>query len=205
LTPETTDDSHAVALLRGLRDIARNPHTWRHGAEYLNPVAAPRVRYWFESPRSARVQEAAQAAVEALEAAARGSPSALPMFAAMRAQRQRLRREGAWPDAEPRAVYRLISDAVDRGCATARPLDAQGLATWSIDPAASHGPLAGFFAAIREFAAGPNQAPLASALLRHCPRLPKARMVRRAAHWQRLLGSAIAARLVARRMARMRG
>lgn len=204
LTPETTDDSHAVALLRGLRDIARNAHTRRHGAEYLNPLAAPRVRYWFESPRSARVHDAARAAVEALDAAARASPSALPMFAAMRAQRQRLRRDGAWPDAEPRSVYHLISDAIDRGCATARPLDAQGVAFWSSDPAASYGPLSSFFAAIREHVAGGRQAPLASALLRHCPRLPKARMVRRAASWQRLLGSAIAARLIASRMARKR-
>jgi hypothetical protein len=201
LTPETKDDSHAVALLRGLRDIARHPHTWRHGAEYLNPVAAPRVRYWFEQARSARVQDAAREAAEALDAAARGSPSALPMFAAMRAQRQRLRRDGAWPEAEPQSIYRLISGAIDRGCATARPLDDQGLAFWSAD---SGTPLSRFFAAIRKHAAAGNQASLASALLRQCPRLPRARMVRRAAFWQRLLGSAVVARLIAYRMARKR-
>lgn len=204
LTPETADDSHAVALLRGLRDIARNPHTWRHGAEYLNPVAAPRCRHWFELRRSQRVHDAAQVAVAALDAAARGSPSALPLFAALRTQRLRLRRDGAWPDAEPDSVYRLISDAIDRGCAVARPLEARDLAMWWPDPAPSEAPLGRFFAALRKHAAAPSQAPLASALLRHCPRLPRARMVRRAAFWQRLVGSVFAARLIAYQMARKR-
>jgi glycosyltransferase involved in cell wall biosynthesis len=206
MTPEAEDDSHAVALMRGLRDIARNPHVWRHGAAYLNPIATQRSRYWLESRRSERVYDAAAEAVEALDQAARRSPSSLPMFAAMRTQRQRLRHEGQWPDAAPDSIYRQVTDAIDRCCTKARRLDDHDLEFWSPEgtDAISDGRLERFFAAIRKHGGRRGDASLASALLRYCPGIPQARIVRRAGFWRRLLGAEIAARLAAHQMARRR-
>jgi hypothetical protein len=206
MTPEAEDDSHAVALMRGLRDIARNPHAWRHGGEYLTPIAAQRSRYWLESRRSERVHNAAAEAIEALDQAARRSPSSLPMFAAMRTQRQRLRREGQWPDAASGSIYRLVTDTIDRCCTEARQLDDHDLEFWSPEgtDAISDGRMERFFATIRKHGGRRGNASLASALLRRCPGIPQARMIRRAAFWQRLLGAEIVARLAAHQMARKR-
>lgn len=204
LTPEPEDDSHAVALMRGLRDLARHPHAWRLGAEYLNVINAERAWHWLASARSERVRRAAMEAAAALDEAAHGSSSSLPMFADMRAHRRRLQRQGGWPDTVPDSIYRLLTDAIDRGCAQARQLDDYDVELWSDGPGApvAGSALARFFAAIEKHGDRRNRARLAGALLRRCCRIPSARLVRRAAFFQRLLGTAIAARLAARLMAR---
>lgn len=207
LTPERDDDSHAVVLMRGLRDLARHPRGWQFGAEYLNIVGAERAQYWFASAGSERVRSAAAEAVAALEEAARSRPSSLPLFASMRAQRWRLQRQAGWADAAPNSLYRLLTDTIDRCCAMARQLDDRDIEFWSHAAQApvADRPLANFFAAVREHCEQRQRARLASALLRKCPRIPRKRLVRRAAFWQRLLGTAIAARLAAHQVVRAGG
>lgn len=204
LTPEPKDDSHAVALMRGLRDLARHPRAWRYGAEYLNIVGARRAQYWFDSARSERARGAAAEAAAALEEAARRRPSSLPLFAAMRAHRRRLQRQDGWPDTAPDSIYRLLTDTIDRCCATARQLDDRDIEFWSHEPWApvAGSPLACFFAAIEKYCDRGHRARLAGALLRRCPRIPRARLVRRAAFWRRLLGTALAARMAEHRITR---
>ncbi|WP_119304707.1 glycosyltransferase family A protein [Dongia deserti] len=204
MTPEPKDDSHAVALLRGLRDLARHPHAWRHGADYLNILDAERARYWLASARSERVRSAATEAAEALKEAAQGIPSALPMFAAMRAHRSRLQGHGGWPDGAPDSIYRLLTDTIDRCCTMARRFDDRDMAFWSPGSEASvmEKSLARFFTAIETYCEPRRRARLAGALLSQCPRIPGARLVRRAAFRQRLFGTAIATRMVGGRMTR---
>ena len=120
MTPEQQDDSHAVALMRGLRDLARHPQAWRYGAEYLNIVGAKRAQCWFGVSPSDRVRAAAAEAIAALEQAALGHPSPLPMFAAMRGNALRLKKHGEWPDDDAGSIYRILADAISRCIAAAR-------------------------------------------------------------------------------------
>lgn len=203
LTPEHQDDSHAVALMRGLRDMALHPQAWRHGVEYLDIVAAKRAQYWLGAARSDRVRTAATEAIAALERAAQGRPSPLPMFAAMRARRRRLKKRGDWPDQDPRSIYRMLTDAIDRSLATARRLSDGDVSFWSSQSDAPPGgdPTFGrFFAAIEAHCSQRRRASLADTLLRAMPRIPSRRIVRRAAALQRLLGASLAVAIVKRAM-----
>jgi glycosyltransferase involved in cell wall biosynthesis len=205
LTPEAQDDSHAVALMRGLRDLARHPQMWRHGADYFNIVAARRAHYWLESPRSERVRAAAGEAVAALEqAAVRSRPSPLPLFAALRARRRRLKRQGDWNDDNAGSIYRTMTDTLHRSMTTTPPLNDNDLVFWSTQ-AEAHSkdrPLRRFFAAIQDCCAPKRRAALTDALLRAMPRIPRRSEVRRAALLQQLVGARFAVAIVKRTMKR---
>lgn len=197
LTPEQQDDSHAVALMRGLRDLARHPQLWRHGADYFNIVAAKRAHYWFDAPRSDRVRAAAAEAVAALEQAARSRPSPLPLFAALRTRRERLKRHGDWSDGTG-SIYRMMTDVLERCVAAAPKLDDEDLAFWSAQAEApsKDRALRRFFAVIQARCAPARRAALADALLRAMPRIPSRSEVRRAALLQPVLGARLAAAIV---------
>ncbi|HEY1384034.1 MAG TPA: glycosyltransferase family A protein [Dongiaceae bacterium] len=206
LTPEPQDDSHAVALMRGLRDLARHPQMWRHGADYVNIVAAKRAQYWFNSGRSDRVRAAAAEAIAALEQAARSRPSPLPLFAALRTRRHRLKRHGDWSDEGAGSIYRMMTDALDRCFAAALPLNDDDLAFWSTQAEApsKDRALRRFFAVIQDRCAPGSGAALVDALLRGMSRIPRRSEVRRAAFLQRLLGARFAAAIVKFSMQRRR-
>lgn len=202
LTPEQQDDSHAVALMRGLRDLARHPEAWRYGAEYLNIVAAKRAQYWFGVSPSDRVRAAAAEAIAALEQAALGQPSPLPMFAAMRGSTLRLKKHGEWPDEEAGSIYRILTEAISRCIAVARPLNNDDISFWAFQPGQPENDISlmRFFAAV-ETHCGPRQrAPLANALLRAMPRIPSRRIVRLAARLSRIVGPHLSAAIVTRWM-----
>jgi glycosyltransferase involved in cell wall biosynthesis len=198
LTPEQQDDSHAVALMRGLRDLARHPRMWRHGPDYFNIVAAKRVHYWFDSPRSDRVRAAAAEAAAALEQVARNRPSPLPLFAALRTRRARLKRHGDWTDETAGSIYRMLTDMLDRCLGAAPMLDDDDLAFWSVQAEAPSKDrlLRRFFAVIQARCAPARRAALADALLRAMPRIPRRSEVRRAALLQPVLGARLAAATV---------
>jgi len=206
LTPEEQDDSHAVALMRGLRDLARHPQAWRYGTEYLNIVGAKRAQYWLGASPSDRVRAAAAEAVTALEQAGQGHLSPLPMFAAMRGRRQRLKKHGDWPDEDSDSIYRMLTQAINRCLAAARPLSNDDVSFWSahLEPSAKDLSLARFFAAIDALCAPPRRAVLANALLRAMPRIPPRRMVRLAARLSPIMGARLAG-AVAKRWMRWTG
>jgi glycosyltransferase involved in cell wall biosynthesis len=202
LTPEQQDDSHAVALMRGLRDLARHPQAWRYGAEYLNIVGAKRAQCWFGVSPSDRVRAAAAEAIAALEQAALGDPSPLPMFAAMRANALRLKTCGEWPDEGAGSIYRLLAEAIGRCFAAARPLNNDDVSFWSLQPEQPENDLSlvRFFVAIETHCAPRQRAPLANALLRAMPRIPSRRIVRQVARLSRIVGPHPSSAIVTRWM-----
>jgi len=202
MTPEQQDDSHAVALMRGLRDLARHPQAWHYGAEYLNIVGAKRAHYWFGVSPSDRVRAAAAEAIAALEEAAPGRPSPLPMLAAMRGNALRLKKHGEWPDENAGSIYRILAEAISRCIAVASPLDNEDVSFWSLQPAQpdSDQPLVRFFAAIETHCAARWRASLASALLRAMPRIPTRRIVQLAARLSRIVGPQLSNVIVTRWM-----
>ncbi len=189
-TPETEDDSHALGLLLGLVGLARHPHAWRCGGDYLNIMTAPRVHHWFATARSPRVQAAMTDAIAALDETARGKPSSLPMFAAMAAHRTRLKASGQWPESAVGSVYQHLSDAITRGGATATPLDDADMRRWRQTLRKQDRHLLQFFSGI---AGAKSPAPLADLLLRGKETWPRRRTARRAARLQRWIGTRLAA------------
>lgn len=197
--PHLHDDSHALAVLRGLRDLARHPHAWHYAAEYLNVVAGARLQPWFSGVPSRRLEgalsELALVLGQGCVAAEEGSLSLLPMLAAMRGRIARLARDGAWAGRDPRCVYRGLAQAVARAIETALPISDRDIAFWTRLPqaASDYRGLQKFFASVARCcppAAGPA---LADALLRGATRIPAARVVRAAARLRPAVGSRLAA------------
>lgn len=186
LTPEQEDDSHAVALLRGLRDLIRHPDSWPFGIDYINILAAQRARYWFEVARSDRVRQAQLEVLAAVSEsgrnAGRGDLSALPLYAALRERIGSFARRGAWPAGTSTGTYAILSKAIETAIMNAAPLTDRDLAFWTgeLNAAAPSRELRRFFAAVKARNASGAALSLADNLLRRAPRIPRPKHVRRA-------------------------
>lgn len=197
-TPETEDDSHALALMRSLASLIAQPNAWAHGADYLNILSHKRVHHWFDTAPSPRVAAAARAAVKAIAAIPRTSPSPLPMLAEMTARMEKLQREGAWPTQGPASFYRALGQAIRDARANGLAFREKDLAFWRrlLATSPKDRALAAFLIALDGAATPARQAKLADALLRPGQRpgqrLPSRRITRRAARLQRWIGTRLA-------------
>lgn len=198
-TPHPEDDSHAVAMLRGLRELFRHPHTWPYAAEYGNLLMGSLVQRWFATAPSARI-----AAVLA-EIAATVSPgsilqeelglSMLPVLVALSARIERMRRRGQWPDHDPESANRTLTTLLSSAIAGAAPISSRDVAFWTTKPElpVPDRTLHRFFTALHERCA-PEVAPtLADVLLRRSRKVPRRRTVRLATRLQSFLGARLAA------------
>jgi glycosyltransferase involved in cell wall biosynthesis len=194
-TPETEDDSHALALLRGLTDLAHHPQAWCHGADYISITAHTRVHHWLDAAPSPRVMAAAHTAAEALASLTQAGPSALPMLAAMHDRIARLVARSDWPMRGAESIYRLLAATIAEARRKAPAFGADDLAFWrrAMPAVPADQRLARFFAALDPAAGPAAQARLVDALLRSGERIPSRRVVHRAARLQRWLGARLAA------------
>ena len=117
-TPHPEDDSHAVAMLRGLRDLFQHPQAWPYAVEYANLLTSPRIQRWFEQAPSARIAPMLGEIAAALQAgSATNKPhglSMLPVLAALNGRIDRMRQRRHWPDDDPASVYRALATLVAR-------------------------------------------------------------------------------------------
>jgi glycosyltransferase involved in cell wall biosynthesis len=194
-TPETEDDSHALALLRGLTDLAHHPQAWCHGADYISITAHRRVHHWLDAAPSPRVRAAAHAAAAALASLTQAGPSALPMLAAMHDRIARLAARSEWPMHGAASIYRLLAETIKEARRKAPAFSADDLAFWrrAMPAVPAEQRLPAFFAALDADARPAAQARLVDALLRSGERIAARRVVRRAARLQRWLGARLAA------------
>lgn len=203
-TPHPEDDSHAVAMLRGLRDLFGHPHAWPYVAEYLNLLAGPRVQHWFAKAPSARIAVVlAEIAGAVRPGSATGMEhglSMLPMLAAANGRIERMKRHRHWPDDDPASVYRVLAALVMAAIGGAAPIADRDIAFWIAEPALPlrYRALHRFFAALRRRCAPGAAAMIGDALMRKLGQVPRRRSVRLAARlrpilWPRLAGAAAAA------------
>jgi hypothetical protein len=203
-TPHPNDDSHAIAVLRGLCDLLRHPHAWLHATEYTNLLLANQTRTWFETAPSPRLQPVLSELVRIVrEGRARvdgGTLSMLPTLAALQARIEKLKQRSQWPDRDPACVYRLMTKAIAQAIAGAAPLADHDIAFWTSEPDASirYHTLHRFFASIKRRCPDGNAAALADALLRRSPRIPSRRAVRMAARLRPVLGARLAGTIAVR-------
>ena len=205
-TPHPHDDSHAVAVLRGLRDLVRHPGAWLYAVEYMNLLIGPKLRDWFTAEPSPRIGEVLAELTAALRAGRmpgeQGQLSMLPMLAAMRGRIEQLTRKGHWPCENPACVYEMIAAAVSRTIGGAAPISDRDLAFWTREPDAPlryHG-LQRFLSAIQR-RCRPGDAPaLADALLRKSRNVPRGRFVRLAARLRPVMGARMSGAVAARWM-----
>ncbi|HEV8390317.1 MAG TPA: glycosyltransferase family 2 protein [Dongiaceae bacterium] len=202
-TPHPHDDSHAVAVLRGLRDLIRHPHAWLYAVEYMNLLIGRRSQHWFAAAPSDRIKRVLAELTAALRsgsiASGDGDLSMLPMLAAMRGRIQQLKRQGHWSGEDPACAYDVLFAAISRAIGHAASISGRDIAFWTREPDAPirHRGLQGFFASV-ERRSPPGGAPaLADALLRASRRVPRRRFVRMAARLQSILGARLAGRATA--------
>jgi hypothetical protein len=202
-TPHPEDDSHAVAMLRGLRDLFRHPHAWPYVAEYSTLLIGPRVQRWFATAPSARI-----AAVLA-EIAATVSPrsivpdqeerdlSMLPVLVALNGRIERMKRRGQWPDRDPASANRTLATLISDAIAGAAPISARDVAFWTRKPElpVPDRTLHRFFAVLQG-RCKPEVAPtLGDVLLSRSRKVLRRRTVRLAARLSSLLGARLAGRV----------
>lgn len=201
LTPVEADDSHAVALLRGLADLARHPSAWPYGFEYLNILVEGRVHHWLGAKRSPRVDRAVAELSDAWHGGAvmfDGAPlSPLPLLASLRDGVERLRRRGQWPDQDPDGAYRQLRGALDAAIAVAPSLSGRDIEFWAATPSRDTA-MAAFCDALLRHAGADRGAAIAGVVLRGATRLPKPKAARRIAHLAARLCPLLGARWSAR-------
>jgi hypothetical protein len=205
-TPHPGDGSHAVAVLRGLRDLTRHPHAWPYGAEYLNILAGERLRRWFAPAPADRIAAVLTEIADALSPGRAtsdgGELSMLPMLAAMHGRIGQLARRGAWSGETPDCVYHVLAAAITRAIASAAPLSDRDIAFWTAEPDAPthyHG-LRRFFRSVAEGCRPDTAAALADVLLRRAQRVPSRSHTRPAIRLSSVLGARLAGACVARWM-----
>jgi hypothetical protein len=197
-TPHPEDDSHAVAMLRGLRDLLQHPHAWPYVAEYANLLVSPRVQRWFEKAPSARIAALLGEIAAAVRAgSATNEPrglSMLPALAAMNGRIDRMRQRRHWPDDDSASVYRALATLVADAIGGAAPISDRDLAFWTAKPALPlrYRALHRFFAAIQRRCAPASAGTIGDALLRKLGKVPHRRIVRLAARLQPVLGARLA-------------
>lgn len=203
-TPHPKDDSHAIAVLRGLCDLLRHPHAWLHAAEYTNLLLASGTRTWFETAPSPRIQpvlsELANIVREGRATADGDDLSMLPTLVALHGRIEKQRRQNHWPDRDPACVYRILAKAIARAIAGAPPIADRDIAFWirEPDPSIRYRTLHRFFASIKRRCPDADAAALADALLRRAPRLPSRKAVRVAARLRPVFGSRLAGAIAVR-------
>jgi hypothetical protein len=202
-TPHPEDDSHSVALLRGLRDLVRHPHAWPYAVEYMNIITTERARHWFAAMRTERIRSALSELAAALEesTATTGAErlSALPVLAALKGRIGQLKAHGSWPDQDPASIYHVFATAVSQAMDGAPPLSDRDLAFWGREPKAPlrYQGLHRFFAGIARQAPR-HAAVLADALLRHARAVPNGNSTRLAVRLRPLIGARFAGMAAAR-------
>ncbi|MEZ5833372.1 MAG: glycosyltransferase family 2 protein [Dongiaceae bacterium] len=204
-TPHPEDDSHPVAILRGLRDLIRQPRAWPYAVEYLNVTMDSRSRTWFSKAPSARIKTVLAELTSVLQQSSAtcdgSSLSMLPVLAALRGRIGRLRRRGRWSGNSSDSVYEVLIAAISAAIDRAAPISEQDIEFWTREPVAPigyHRPR-DFFASIRRRC--PTHATaVADALLRRSRKVPHRRMVRLAARLRPIVGPRIASAAAARWM-----
>ena len=197
-TPHPEDDSHAVAMLRGLRDLFQHPHTWPYAAEYANLFTSQRTQRWFEKPPSARIAPMLGEIATALQAgSARNKAhglSMLPVLAALNGRIDRMRQRRHWPDNDPASVYRALATLVTHAIDGATAISDRDIAFWTAKPELPlrYRALHRFFAALQRRCAPASARTIGDALLRRLGQVPQRRIVRLAARLQRVLGARLA-------------
>ena len=138
-TPHPEDDSHALAMLRGLRDLFQHPHAWPYAAEYTNLFTIPRIQPWFEKAPSGRLAPFLAEITATLQPGSttgrRHGLSMLPVLAAMNGRIDRMRQHQHWPDDDPASVYRTLAALVSDAIAGATPISDRDIAFWTGKPA----------------------------------------------------------------------
>lgn len=203
-TPHPRDDSHAIAVLRGLGDLLCHPHAWLYAAEYINLLLATRTRTWFETAPSPRIQpvlsELAGIMREGRATADGDTLSMLPTLVALHGRIEKLKRQSHWPDRDPACVFRSLAKAIAQAIAGAAPIADRDIAFWAREPDASirYRTLHRLFASIRRRCSDGDAAALADALLRKSARMPNRKAVRMAARLRPILGARFAGAIAAR-------
>ncbi len=195
-TPHPEDDSHAVALLRGLRDLFQHPHAWPYVAEYANLSVSPRIQRWFEKAPSARIAPLLGEIAAALQAgSATNEPhglSMLPALAAMNGRIDRMRQRRHWPDDDPASVYRALATLIADAIGDAAPISDRDIAFWTAKPELPlrYRAVHRYFATVQRRCTPATSATIISdALLRRLKKVPRRRTVRVAARLQPVLGA----------------
>ena len=197
-TPHPHDDSHAVAVLRGLRDLIGYPHAWPYAVEYMNLLIGHQLRSWFATARSDRIKTVLSELATALRpgrvASEEGDLSMLPMLVAMRGRIEQLRRHAHWSGEDPACAYHVLITSIARAIDDAAPVSDRDIAFWTREPDAPirYRGLQGFFASIKRRCPPGSAAPLADALLRKSGRVPRREFVRLAARLRPAIGAHLA-------------
>ena len=197
-TPHPEDDSHAVAVLRGLRDLFQHPHAWAYAVEYTNLLIMPRVQPWFAKPPSRRIAAVLAEITAALQPGSTTGRehglSMLPVLAALRGRIEKMARHGHWPDREPGSVYRTLRTFVSDAIGGTTPISARDIAFWTREPEQPirHRDLHEFFADLKRRCAPNGTAMICDALLRGCRKVPPRRSARVAARLQPFVGARLA-------------
>jgi hypothetical protein len=196
-TPHPEDDSHAVAMLRGLRDLFQHPHAWPYIAEYANLFVNPRIQRWFEKAPSTRIASLLgeiAAVLPASSATNKPGLSMLPALAAMNGRIDRMRQRRHWPDDDPASVYRALATLIVDALGGAAPISDRDIAFWTAKPELPlrYRALHRFFAAIQRRCALSGAGIIGDTLLRKLGKVPHHRIVRLAARLQPVLGARLA-------------
>lgn len=205
--PHPDDDSHAVAVLRGLRDLLRHPHAWPYAAEYANLLTVPRVQGFFAGTPSPRIATALAEIAATLQADSNEHGlSLLPVLASLNGRIRRVKRQQTWRDHDTASAYHRLARLIRNAIAGASPITDRDIAYWTRTPELPirHHRLHDCFNAIRRRCASGRAAAIADALLRKSGKVPTRQTVRFAARWQSLLGARLAGTLAVAR-ARRRG
>lgn len=209
-TPHPEDDSHPVAVLRGLRDLFQHPHAWAYVVEYTNLFMSSRVQPWFAKAPSARIASVLAEITTTLQpgstAGREHKLSMLPVLAALSGRIERVARRGHWPDQDPASVYRTLRTLVTAAIGGTTPIVAHDIAFWTSEPAlpVHYRSLHEFFAALERRCAPHTAAMIGDVLLRRCRNVPPRRFARLAARLRPFVGARLAGAVAAAR-ARSKG
>jgi len=197
-TPDPEDDSHAVAVVRGLRDLVRSPRAWPYAVEYLNLFVAPRSQSWFATGKSGRIKAAQLELTAALRqgrmASDEGELSMLPILAAMRGRIEHLKQNGLWSAKDPDCAYAALPAALSQAIDNAAPISARDIAFWTREPDAPlrYRTLHRFFALLKRRCPPSGAAALADAFLRTSQQVPRRWFVVLAVRLRPVLGARLA-------------
>ena len=201
-TPHPEDDSHAVAVLRGLRDLLQHPHAWPYVVEYANLFMTPRIQHWFERAPSARIAPILGEIATALQPESATNEahglSMLPILAALNGRIDRMRQRRDWPDGDPASAYRALATLVANAIGGAAPISDRDIAFWTARPELPlhYRALHRFFATLQR-PCGRGASIIGDALLRKLGRVPRRRIVRLAAWLQPIIGARLATAIAA--------
>ncbi|HEX6118691.1 MAG TPA: hypothetical protein VFZ03_04510, partial [Dongiaceae bacterium] len=210
-SPHAHDDSHPVALLRGLAELIRHPEAWVHAVEYTNIMLGRRVRDWFGASPSPRIRQAFSELRAALDESAepfgQQRLSMLPMLAAMHGRIVQHRRHGHWLGEDQDCVYRLLLSAVAEAVPRAALISERDIAFWMRQPEAPlpYRALHAFFETIDRSCPRAAAAGFVDLLLRRSGDVPRRQFAKQAARLRPWIGTSLAAFLVVRWMERHRG